>query len=110
MYCQKFYSPRLKDFELIPIVVGQTNPGSIAEALLPYIGDDTLIVASSDLSHYYPYEKAKALDKICTEAMTSLNFNQMAECEACGKIPVMVLMEIAQQKGWKGKLIDYLLF
>jgi len=102
-----FLQEVLKDFELIPIVVGQTNPTPIAEALLPYIGDDALIVASSDLSHYYPYEKAKALDKVCTEAMTSLNFKQMAECEACGKIPVMVLMEIAQQKGWKGKLIDY---
>jgi len=102
-----FLQEVLKDFELIPIIVGQTNPKPIAEALLAYIGDDTLIVASSDLSHYYPYEKAKALDKICTEAMSSLNLDQMAECEACGKIPVMVLMEIARQKGWKGKLIDY---
>ena len=102
-----FLQEVLKDFTLIPIVIGQTNPKPIAEALLPYIGDDTLIVASSDLSHYYPYQKAKALDTICTEAMTTLNFDQMADCEACGKIPVLVLMEIARQKGWKGKLIDY---
>lgn len=101
-----FLQEALKKFELVPIVIGQADPGPIAEALLPYIDEDTLIVVSSDLSHYYSYEKAKALDSGCTSAITSLDFARMPESEACGKIPILVLMEIARQKGWHGKLID----
>ncbi len=102
-----FLQKILTDFELVPIIVGQIKAKLIAEALLPHVNKNTLIVASSDLSHYYPYDQAVGLDKICTQAITSLNLGEMAECEACGKIPVMVLMEIARQKGWEGHLLDY---
>jgi AmmeMemoRadiSam system protein B/AmmeMemoRadiSam system protein A len=101
-----FLQEMLKHFELVPITIGQADPDPIAKALLPYIDDNTLIVASSDLSHYYPYEKAKILDASCTKAITSLDLGKMAVSEACGKIPIMVLMEIARQKGWQAKLID----
>ncbi|MEW6380922.1 MAG: AmmeMemoRadiSam system protein B [bacterium] len=102
-----FLQERLKNFELVPITIGQVDPSRIAKVLLPYIGEDTLIVASSDLSHYYPYNKARLLDESCIRAITAMDFDQTAESEACGKIPVLVLMEIARQKGWQGKLIDY---
>ncbi|MGA1875174.1 MAG: AmmeMemoRadiSam system protein B [bacterium] len=102
-----FLQERLEDFELVPIIIGQTNPKPIADALLPYLKKDTLLVASSDLSHYYSYQEAKTLDSVCTEAITALQMGKMAECEACGKIPLLVLMEIAQKKGWKGQLLDY---
>ncbi len=102
-----FLQKILTNFELVPIIVGQIRAKLIAEALLPHINENTLIVASSDLSHYYSYNQAVGLDKICTQAITNLNFGKMDECEACGKIPVMVLMEIAKQKGWQGHLLDY---
>jgi len=101
-----FLQEMLKIFELVPITIGQADPRPIARALLPYIDDNTLIVASSDLSHYYPYEKAKLLDASCTKAITALDLGKVAESEACGKIPIMVLIEIARQKGWQAKLID----
>jgi hypothetical protein len=101
-----FLQEMLKSFELVPITIGQADPGPIARALLPYIDDNTLIVASSDLSHYYPYEKAKLLDAGCTSAITALDLERVAKSEACGKIPIMVLVEIARHKGWQAKLID----
>jgi len=101
-----FLQETLTDFEIVPIVVGNANPDELAKALLPIIDDSTLVVASSDLSHYYTYEKALQLDKMCTDAIPALNFTAMAGCEACGIIPILALMKIAEAMGWQGKLID----
>jgi len=97
----------LKDFEIIPIMVGDVNPKELADILLKYIDDNTLVVASSDLSHYYPYEVANELDKYCTEAIPDLDFSKMNYCQACGKIPILTLMYIAKKKGWYGYLLEY---
>jgi len=102
-----FLQERLKDFEIIPIVTGEVDPKRLADVLMDYIDDNTLIVASSDLSHYYPYDKAIALDNFCTEAIPNLDFSEMNACEACGKIPILTLMHIAEKLGWKGEVLDY---
>lgn len=102
-----FLQEVLGEFDLVPIVVGNIDPEMLAHAILPYIKEDTLVVASSDLSHYYSYDKAIAKDSICTTAIPSLDFDRMGTCEACGKIPVLCLMHIAQANGWSGALIDY---
>lgn len=102
-----FLQEMLKEFELVPIIIGQADPKPIAEALLPHLTKDTLVIASSDLSHYYPYQEAKRLDKSCLEAIINYNFSKMDGAEACGKIPILVLMQMAQKKGWKPQLIDY---
>jgi hypothetical protein len=102
-----FLQEVLGEFDLVPIVVGNIDPKMLAHAILPYIKEDTLVVASSDLSHYYSYDKAIEKDSICTMAIPSLDFDRMDACEACGKIPVLCLMHIAQANGWSGALIDY---
>ncbi len=102
-----FLQRTLKDFKIIPIVVGNIDPAKLADILIKYIDDDTLIVASSDLSHYYPYDKANQLDSICTESVPALNFTEAKDCQACGIIPILTLMHIAQEKGWEGKLLDH---
>jgi len=65
------------------------------------------VVASSDLSHYYSYETAIGLDRICTTAISNCKFSDMPLCEACGKQAVLTLMHIAKIRGWQGILIDY---
>ncbi|MGA1869428.1 MAG: AmmeMemoRadiSam system protein B [bacterium] len=102
-----FLQKKLDKFELIPIVIGHVNPTEVADALIPYIDEHTLIVASSDLSHYHGYNEAKKLDHSCIEAIVELNSSKMSHCEACGIVPVTTLMRIAQAKGWSSKLIDY---
>ncbi len=97
----------LTDFEIIPIVLGDTDPAAVASALSPYIDERTLVVASSDLSHYYPYERANELDNICTEAVPELDFEMVQSCEACGIKAILTLMYLAEEKGWQGKLLDY---
>ena len=102
-----FLQRTLGDFKLIPIVVGNADPEYLASVISPYIGEKTLVVASTDLSHYYPYDKAVELDSLCTKAIPSLDIESMSSCQACGKIPTVTLMHIARQKGWVGRLVDY---
>ena len=97
----------LKDFEIIPILTNNADPETLATTLAPHIGEDTLVVASSDLSHYHPYEEAVALDRIFTTAVLGGKFPDMPRCEACGKQAVLTLMHIAEIKGWESVLIDY---
>lgn len=97
----------LGDFELVPIVTGRVDPEQLAKTLQPHLDDETLVVASSDLSHYLSYEEAVAKDKHCIEAIPNLDFEEMELCEACGKIPILTLMHLARMGGWRGELLDY---
>ena len=102
-----FLQEVLTDFEIIPVILGDVNPQEVASALSPYIDERTLVIASSDLSHYHPYEKACALDEICTTAVSALDFDKIQSCEACGIRALEILMHLAEEKGWQGKLLDY---
>jgi AmmeMemoRadiSam system protein A/AmmeMemoRadiSam system protein B len=102
-----FLQVLLKDFEIVPILINSSDPKALATTLAPHIGEDTLVVASSDLSHFYSYSTAIALDRICTTAISNCRISDMTLCEACGKQASLTLMHIAQIKGWKGMLVDY---
>ena len=102
-----FLQRTLKTFEILPILFGDADAGEVARALAGTIDDDTLIVASSDLSHYHPYGEAKDLDKRCIGAICNLDIDEMKFREACGKQPLLTLMHLARLKGWKARLLDY---
>jgi AmmeMemoRadiSam system protein B/AmmeMemoRadiSam system protein A len=102
-----FLQMTLKKFEVVPILMNSSDPKTLASTLAPHIGEETLVVASSDLSHFYSYETAVSLDRICTNAIAGSNFAEMPLCEACGKQAVLTLMHIAKIKDWCGILIDY---
>lgn len=102
-----FLQKTLKDFKLVPVVVGNADPEEIAKALADRLDDKTIIVASSDLSHYHPYSAAKELDSRCVKAICDVAVDQMKTQEACGRAPVMALLYLAHQKGWKAQLLDY---
>ena len=96
------------DFTIYPLLIGDANLDSIAQSLLPVLDEKTLIIASSDLSHYNPYEKAVKLDSLCNKVIPALDIETMEESgDACGKAPILVLMHIAKKKGWSGFLLDY---
>lgn len=96
------------DIEVYPILCGQVNPVELANAFVDQVDDQTILIASSDLSHYLPYDKAVHTDKIANECVPKLDtthFDQFGD--ACGKIGILTLMHIAKKKGWKGKLLNY---
>ena len=102
-----FLQRTLKDFEIVPVVFGEVDPAAVAEKLLEYLDDKTLVVASSDLSHHHPYTEAKWLDTRSVQEICALGPEGVNPWQACGSGPIMTVMEIARKKGWKAKLLDY---
>jgi MEMO1 family protein len=102
-----FLQKTLKHFKLLPVVMGEVDPAQAAKVLAERIDDQTIIVASSDLSHYHTYQAAKGLDDRCVKAICALDIDAMATQEACGKLPILTLLHLARQKGWKAQLLDY---
>jgi len=101
-----FLQQTLGRFSLVPVVMGDVDTAKAGKALARVIDDDTLIVASSDLSHYHPYAEARALDQRCVDAILKLDTESMAAQEACGKNPILTLLQVAKQRGWKPRLLD----
>jgi len=102
-----FLQLTLKQFEVVPIVVGDTSAKDVAEVLeLLWGGDETLIVISSDLSHYHDYKTAQILDSKTTEAIESLAFENIQYENACGRNPVNGLLEVARRKNLHVSTLD----
>jgi AmmeMemoRadiSam system protein B len=97
----------LKKFEFAGLLTGQIEPGTLGDALASVASEDTLLVASSDLSHYHPYEQARALDALANESVPALDLRAAQGVEACGKTGVLALMHCAKKLGWKGEFLDY---
>lgn len=71
-------------------------------------GEKTLVVASSDLSHYLPENEARKIDKKTIEAIVSMEEKRIVnEAEACGIMPILTINKIANIKKWKCELVDY---
>jgi AmmeMemoRadiSam system protein B/AmmeMemoRadiSam system protein A len=99
----------LKKFELVPIVTGSVDYNRIAEGIDPILDDKTLLVASSDLSHYLPYKEAAGRDKETISLILNLEKEKLIKRDnsACGNIPVLTIMDLAGKYGWKPLLIHY---
>ena len=104
-----FLQHYLHDFEMVPIVLGPGDVGGLADAIAPYLGADTLLVVSSDLSHYLPYDQAVARDRETLGLITGLQVEALGRREncACGKMPLQVLMTLAQRLRWEPVLLHY---
>lgn len=95
-------------WKLTPILAGSVSDENIkiaASHLAKIIDDKTLIVISTDLSHYNEKSIAKTLDQKCIDSINDLSFDP--ECEACGEIGIKLLLEIAKQKNWKSEITKY---
>jgi len=102
-----FLQRTLHDFRIVPVVFGQVDPEKVAEKILPFLDDQTLIVVSTDLSHYHPYEEARTRDARCIKAICDLQADRVTADDACGHAAVQTLIDVARRKGWKAQLLDY---
>ncbi|WP_039960214.1 AmmeMemoRadiSam system protein B [endosymbiont of Riftia pachyptila] len=97
----------LGEFRLLPIVVGDASGAEVAEVLEQvWDGEETLIVISSDLSHYHDYLTAQQMDRTTSDAILALQPERLHYEDACGRIPLQGLLEVAQRKGLDGELVD----
>ncbi len=104
-----FLQHYLKRFQLIPMVLGPCHIGKMAHAITPYLDSKALIVASSDLSHFLPYQQAVERDTQTIQTILNLQAEKLAKIEnsACGKVPILVLIRLARRFNWQPVLLHY---
>ncbi|MGA1842498.1 MAG: AmmeMemoRadiSam system protein B [bacterium] len=93
----------LKDFQIVPILIGRLSPKAVEEISLKLADilkkPGSLLIISSDLSHYHPYEEAVAMDQKALETIQTRDCENMkamlnyGEIELCGAMPVLLLLE-----------------
>jgi AmmeMemoRadiSam system protein B len=101
-----FLQTLLPKFRLVPFAVGDATPSQVAEVIeLLWGGAETLIVVSSDLSHYHTYDQARALDR--SSAQTVLALSPTLDCaHACGALPINGLLTVIRRRGLRPELLD----
>lgn len=104
----------MKEFSIVPIVMGDQNKiciNELAEKLTTIIDEKTLIVASSDLSHYYSKEKADRLDSVVEKRISTFDYDglqndlEAGKCEACGGGAIVAMMKAADMIKSKNSLV-----
>lgn len=102
-----FLQSVLRRFTLVPLVVGEARAEDVAEVLeMLWDGPETLIVVSSDLSHYSDYDTAKVLDSATCRAVESLDPDAIGPHDACGFAPLRGLLQLARQRGMSVHTLD----
>ena len=101
-----FLQSVLGKFSVLPLAVGDTTPALVAEVLERLWGkQETLIVVSSDLSHYLPYSEAKWIDGKTAHQILALEAT-IHHQQACGATPVNGLLLAARHHGLRPELLD----
>ena len=102
-----FLQLTLETFSLVPLLVGLATTNQIEKILESlWDGSETLIVISSDLSHYHHYELALSLDKKTAEAIMALNPDGFTSEDACGSTAIKGLLTVAARKKMRVLQID----
>jgi MEMO1 family protein len=102
-----FLQTLFDDFKVVPLVVGDATPSEVGEVIERlWDGPETLIVVSSDLSHYHAYAVAKQLDEATSRAIEQLRYEDLDYEDACGRTPVSGLLYVARQRGLTAQTVD----
>ncbi len=102
-----FLQEVLKQFTLVPLVVGDTVAEEVSQVLEQlWGGDETLIVISSDLSHYHDYDTARAMDSETCQAIEAMDPDAIHYDQACGRNPVTGLLLAARKHGLHATTLD----
>jgi AmmeMemoRadiSam system protein B len=95
-----FLQSVLGPFTLVPLVVGDASPEAVAAVLdLVWGGPETLLVTSSDLSHYLGYDAAQARDRATCQAIEEFAAERIGYEDACGARPIGGLLVAARRRG-----------
>lgn len=102
-----FLQATIGDFTLLPVVIGDASPDMVAGLLdALWGGDETLIVISTDLSHYLPYDQCRDTDGQTVAAIEHFDALAISRDGACGRIPVGGLLTAAKRRGLEIVTLD----
>lgn len=104
-----FLQSYIENLRFIPVVVGPTHIGQFADALEGIWDANSLLVVSSDLSHFLSYDNAVERDRETIQWITELDASKLLKSEnrACGTIPISVLIYLARRHHWQPVLLHY---
>lgn len=93
-----FLQATLGQFSLVPIVAGDAKADQVAQVIERlWGGEETLIVISSDLSHYHDYQTARQLDSRTSHLIEHLQYERLSVDAACGRVPVAGLLNFLRK-------------
>ena len=96
----------LEEFDILPITVGFAPAEQVARAIdAAWGGPDTLVLVSSDLSHYHTWSEARQLDAETTRAIIERH-SDLPDEQACGACAINGLMQVARRRGLAVELLD----
>jgi hypothetical protein len=102
-----FLQTLLASFQVVPLVVGDAAPHDVAHVLRRlWGGPETLIVVSSDLSHYHDYEAAQRVDAATASAIEHGDWASLSPTQACGCLAVAGLLVEAERCGLKARRLS----
>jgi len=100
-----FLQLTLTDFRLVPLVVGEAGAAEVARVLEHFAGDSgSLLVVSSDLSHFLDYERAHRMDRQTSDAIEGLQ--PLGVGQACGRHAINGLLQLARERDWQARTLD----
>lgn len=102
-----FLQTLLPEFSLVPVVVGRASAAEVAAVLERlWGGPETLIVISTDLSHYHDYDTARRRDERTCIAISAFRFEDIGPEDACGCMPMSGLLLEARRRGMEIRRLD----
>ena len=101
-----FLQTVLGGFELIPLVVGEADSDDVSQVIDSLLSPETLIVVSSDLSHFLDYESCRRRDRSTSALIENMQADDIGPYDACGAFPVRGLLKSAQRHGWRVRTLD----
>jgi len=101
-----FLQATLGTLPIIPLLVGSVRAEEVAEVLHRLWDARTLVVVSSDLSHYNSYEAARRLDAATAEAIEHLDEKVIGSSDACGSLAIRGMLIEARRRGLAIKRLD----
>ena len=96
----------LREFRILPFVVGDATPAEVAQVIELFADDPAaLILVSSDLSHYHPYAEAQEVDQGTANTVLALS-PTLNHQQACGATPINGLLLVARRRGLRPELLS----
>ena len=94
------------DVPVLPVAVGEGPPGAVAAVLEAILDESTLLIVSSDLSHYLDAEAAHRVDVRTAAAIEALEHTAIRDDDACGCYPLRGTLLWARRSGLRIRLLD----
>ena len=91
---------------LVPLLIGDSSPEEVAAIIGAVLDERTLLVVSTDLSHYLDDASARMRDLATANAIERLDFNRLGPYDACGFAALNGTLCAARQSGWRIERLD----